>query len=53
LSQVVFIFSKIASVYAIGQLVQLAGYITLLVLLIKIVKNGKEKKPSGDNPRYA
>ena len=53
LSQVVFIFSKIASVYAIGQLVQLAGYITLLVLLIKIVKNGKEKKPSGDNPRHA
>ncbi len=53
LSQTVFLFSKLNYIYVTGQLMQLASYIILLVLIVKIVKDGKKKKPSGDYPRHA
>ena len=53
LSQTVFLFSKLNYIYVSGQLMQLASYIILLVLIVKIVKDGKKKKPSGDYPRHA
>ena len=45
LSQVIFILSKIEVLYAIAQFIQLASYIILLVLIIRILKHGKKKKP--------
>ena len=54
LSQTIFILSKLNSLlYATAQLIQLAGYIILLILIMKIIKNGKKEKQGGDNPRHA
>ena len=54
LSQTIFILSKLNSLlYATAQLIQLAGYIILLIMIMKIIKNGKKEKQSGDNPRHA
>ncbi len=53
LSQIVFLFSKFAYIYAIAQTIQLASYVILLMLIVKIIKDGKKEKPGGDNPRYA
>jgi len=53
LSQIIFLFSKLAYIYAIAQMVQLLSYAILLVLIVKIIKDGKKEKPSGNNPRHA
>lgn len=49
LSQTIFAFSKLNYLYVTAQSVQLASYIILLALIVRIVKNGKKKKPHGDN----
>ena len=43
-SQVMFVFSKISYLYVTAQGIQLISYITLLILIIKITKNGKTKQ---------
>lgn len=48
-AQLTFLFSKLSYLYAIGQSIQLVGYITLLMLIIKIIKDGKKEKPSGNS----
>ncbi len=44
LSQIMFVLSKISSLYVTAQIVQLISYITFLILIIKITKNGKKKQ---------
>lgn len=51
--QWIFLFSKLSAIYVLGQLVQLAGYITLLMLIIKIIQDGKKEKQGGNRSRYA
>ena len=53
LSQMVFLFSELNYVYVTGQFIQLASYLMLLILIVKIVKDGKKEKPSGNHPRHA
>src|SRR3989344_2054983 len=53
LAQVVFLFSKLAFIYAVGQMIQLIAYIALLMLIIRIVQDGKKEKPSGNHSRHA
>ena len=48
-SQIIFIFSRLNSVYVTAQSLQLVSYIILLALIIKILKNGKKKKQGRDN----
>lgn len=43
-SQIMFILSKISYMYVAAQVVQLISYITLLVLIMRISKNGKTKQ---------
>ena len=52
-SQIVFIVSELSYFYVLAQVTQLAGYITLLALIIKITKNGKKKKQDRHNARHA
>jgi len=49
ISQGIFLLSKLNSFYVTGQSIQLASYITLFGLIIKILKNGKEKKQNRNN----
>jgi len=44
ISQVMFILSRVSYFYVTAQIIQLISYITLLVLIIKITKNGKTKQ---------
>jgi len=44
ISQIMFVFSKISYFYVTAQGIQLISYITLLILIIKITKNGKTKQ---------
>jgi len=44
LSQVMFVLSKISYMYVSAQMVQLISYITLLILIMRISKNGKKKQ---------
>ena len=53
LAQVVFLFSKLAFIYAVVQMIQLIAYIALLMLIIRIVQDGKKEKPSGNHSRHA
>ncbi|MEX0932510.1 MAG: hypothetical protein WDZ77_00205 [Candidatus Pacearchaeota archaeon] len=46
ISHLIFIFSNIGSLYIIAQSLQLVSYITMLFLIIRILKNGKEEKPN-------
>jgi|TARA_Y100000310_G_scaffold102337_1_gene100522 hypothetical protein len=49
LSQILFILSKLNYFYVGAQSIQLVSYIILLGLIMKIIKNGKEKKQSRHN----
>ena len=51
LSQLLFIFSQ-ETIQAVANIVELISYTILLFLAIKIRKDGKKKKPDGDNIRY-
>jgi len=53
LSQVLFIISEIGVLYAAAQVIQLVSYLTLLILIIRIVKHGKKKEPNRHNIGYA
>lgn len=53
ISQAIFIFSKLSYTYIIAQNLQLVSYITLLILIIKILENGKEKKQDRHPSRHA
>jgi len=44
LSQIMFILSKISYMYVAAQVVQLISYITLLILIMRISKNGTKKQ---------
>lgn len=44
LSQLIFILSKLEWFYAIAQIMQLASYISLLILVMRILKHGKKEK---------
>tara|TARA_Y100000031_G_scaffold152359_1_gene195357 strand:- start:539 stop:1228 length:690 start_codon:yes stop_codon:yes gene_type:complete len=44
ISQAIFLFSKLNYFYVTAQSIQLVSYITLFVLIIKILKNGKKEK---------
>jgi len=48
-SQIVFLFSSIKLVYAIGQILQLVSYIIMLILIYHITKHGKKKKSHADS----
>ncbi|MFZ1970922.1 MAG: hypothetical protein WAU65_01950 [Candidatus Nanoarchaeia archaeon] len=51
-SQLLFIISQANVVTVIADLLELGSYITLLVLIIRILKHGNEKKQDGYNLRY-
>jgi len=53
LSQVLFMVSKLNYFYVSAQSIQLVSYITLLILIISIMKNGKKKKQNRYNTRHA
>ncbi len=53
LSQVLFMVSKLNYFYVGAQSIQLVSYITLLILIISIMKNGKKKKQNRYNTRHA
>src|SRR3989344_8947647 len=53
IGQATFLFSKLGAIYVLGQTIQLIGYITLLILIIQIIKDGKKEKPGGNYSRHA
>lgn len=53
LSQLLFMMSPINAIVVIADLLELASYITLLILIIRILKHGKKKEPDGYNLRHA
>lgn len=53
ISQLMFIFYKIGIVNVLADTVQLASYIILLVLIIRIMRHGNKKKQDGYNLGYA
>ncbi|MDD5699745.1 MAG: hypothetical protein PHH00_00935 [Candidatus Nanoarchaeia archaeon] len=53
LSRLLLLLSHIEIVTVIADVLELGSYITLLVLIIKILKHGKEKEPDGYNLRHA
>jgi len=48
-SQIIFMLSKLPQLYVAAQNIQLISYITLLILIMRISKNGKKKKQNRDN----
>ena len=52
-AQIIFLFSKLAVVYVAGQTMQLIAYIALLMLIIRIIQDGKKEKPGGNHSRHA
>lgn len=52
ISQAIFIFTNLNYSYVIAQNLQLVSYITLLILIIKILENGKEKKQDRHSSRH-
>ncbi|MEM3091153.1 MAG: hypothetical protein QXX55_00375 [Candidatus Pacearchaeota archaeon] len=53
LSRLIFVLSKIDIIFAIANIIELISYTILLSLVIRILQNGKEEKPYGDNIGYA
>ena len=53
LSQLIFILSTLGSFFVLANIVELISYITLLILIIRILQHGTKKKPYGNNIRYA
>ncbi|MBU2503544.1 MAG: hypothetical protein KJ879_00620 [Nanoarchaeota archaeon] len=47
--QLVYLLSRVGVFFAIGSLAELLSYTLLLVLMIRILKNGEKKGPHGDN----
>src|SRR3972149_200163 len=53
LSQLILVLSDIDLLFVLGNVVELISYTIFLALIIRIWKYGKEKKPYGNNIRYA
>lgn len=53
LSQLIFVLSTVDFLFVLGNIVELISYTIFLALIIRIWKYGKEKKPYGNNIRYA
>jgi len=53
ISQMIFVLSTIDILFVLGNLLELISYSIFLALIIRIWKYGKEKKPYGNNIRYA
>ncbi len=53
LSQLLFILSKMEAIYVAGNIIALLSYMIMLILVARILKHGKKKKPDGYNLRYA
>jgi len=53
LSQLIFVLSVVDVLFVLGNIVELISYTIFLALIIRIWKYGKEKKPYGNNIRYA
>jgi len=53
LSQLIFVLSTIDILFVLGNVIELISYTIFLALIIRIWKYGKEKKPYGNNIRYA
>lgn len=51
-SQLLFTVSQANVITVVADLLELVSYITLLILIIKILKHGNEKKQDGYNLRY-
>lgn len=49
LSQLIFIASKFGVAFVIGNVIELVSYAILLILIVLILKHGKETRPYGDN----
>jgi hypothetical protein len=49
ISQLIFIFSLVGVVYVLAQSLQVVGYMILLLLIVRIIQNGKKKKPNGNH----
>jgi|TARA_B100000315_G_C14499575_1_gene551667 hypothetical protein len=45
ISQTIFLFAELNFLYITAKVLQLVSYITLLILIVKILKNGKKEKP--------
>lgn len=48
-SQAIFIFSHLDAFYVMAQSLQVVSYIILLLLIVKIMQNGKKTKQNGNN----
>ncbi len=53
LSQLIFILSKVPSLFVLASAIELISYVCLLFLVIKILKYGEKKKQDGHHIRYA
>ena len=53
LSQLIFILSNIEAMFVLGNVIELISYTILLILIVRILKYGKKKKPYGYNIRHA
>jgi hypothetical protein len=53
LTQLLFMMSQIDVINIIADCLELASYIMLLALIIRILKHGKKKEPDGYNLRHA
>ncbi len=53
ISHLLLILSHIETITVIADILELASYITLLILIIRILKHGKEKEPDGYHIRHA
>ncbi len=51
LSNAIYVFSKIEALYVMANIIELIGYITLLILIVRIL-NGKKKESDGHNLRH-
>lgn len=49
LAQLIYIFSKLGDLFVVANITELIGYILLVFLFIKIIKNGKKKEQDGNN----
>ena len=53
LAQIIYLVSKIPVFFAVANTIELISYAILLAVIVRILKNGKKKKPYGDNLGYA
>ena len=52
LAQLIYLFSKIGSWFAVANTIELVGFVILLFLIMRILKHGEKKKPYEHNIRH-